>query len=124
MQQYNAALDQYFWRQPGARGQSVRGSAGSRQAGAEITLQADLEDGLLRKVGFRVFACPHIIACCNFLAEQLEGRPSQALTEVAVDELRLKFDIPVEKAGKLLILKDALAACYNDLKRSELGAQE
>jgi NifU-like protein involved in Fe-S cluster formation len=77
-----------------------------------ICLAADVREGKLRNVGFRVFACPHIIAACNWQADLLQGAPVDALQEVDLAELQLMFDIPVEKAGKLLILKDALVACH------------
>jgi hypothetical protein len=67
-------------------------------------------------VGFRALACPHIIAGCNRIAEQLEGAEVNALLAVAVEDLQAEFDIPIEKAGKLLIIQDALQACFADLQ--------
>jgi hypothetical protein len=97
-------------------GTDIRGAAGSTQCGTLIVFGADVRAQRLHKLGFRAFACPHIIAACNRVAEQLEGGPAQALSEFPVDELQAEFDIPVEKAGKLLILKDALQACYTDYR--------
>ena len=112
MQQYSARVGEYFHRPVRNMGGEVRGEAGSVEQGALICLAADVRDGKLRNVGFRVFACPHIIAACNWQADLLEGAPVSALQQVDLAELQLMFDIPVEKAGKLLILKDALVACH------------
>jgi NifU-like protein involved in Fe-S cluster formation len=111
MQQYSARVAEYFHRPVRNMGGEVRGEAGSVEQGTLICLAADVREGKLLHVGFRVFACPHIIAACNWQADLLQGAPVDALQEVDLAELQLMFDIPVEKAGKLLILKDALAAC-------------
>jgi NifU-like protein involved in Fe-S cluster formation len=95
-------------------GTDIHGAAGSEQCGTSIVFAADLRDERLHKLGFRAFACPHIIAACNRVAERLEGGPAQALGELRIDELQAEFDIPVEKAGKLLILEDAVRACYRN----------
>jgi hypothetical protein len=94
-------------------GTAAVGVAGSEQQGTLISLGVDVKDGLLRNVGFRAFACPHIISACNDVAEGLEGLPPEALLEIDALQLQAKFGIPVEKAGKLLILKDAARACYD-----------
>jgi len=112
MQQYSARVAEYFQRPVRNMGGEVRGEAGSAEQGALICFAADVREGKLRNVGFRVFACPHIIAACNWQAELLEGAPVNALQQVDLAELQLMFDIPAEKAGKLLILKDALVASH------------
>ncbi len=114
MADYSAAVAEYFTHPVHAGGQQISGAAGSLEQGAWISLSADLRAGHLCNMGFRVFACPHIIAACNWLLESLDGKPCEALREVRPEELQLKFDIPVEKAGKLLILQDALHSCYAD----------
>ena len=109
---YVAAVHDYFGPPVRACGRDLAGEAGSVRQGVWVTVAADRESGNLRNVGFRVFGCPHIIALCNRAAELLEGAPPAALRDIALDELAREFEIPVEKAGKLLIVKDALAACY------------
>lgn len=115
-QHYSAHLEQYFSRPARNMGRDIRGEAGSRRQGTRICFAADVRDNYLHNVGFRAFACPHIIAGCHRLAEQLEGAGVDALLDVPLDELRTEFDIPIEKAGKLLILKDAIDACYADFR--------
>lgn len=114
MRLYTDKVGEYFLRPARPMGADIRGVAGSVQCGTWIVLAADLKGQCLHKLGFRAFACPHIIAACNRVMEQLDGGPAQALNGVPVDALQAEFDIPVEKAGKLLILQDALRACYSD----------
>jgi len=111
---YTDKVGEYFRRPARPMGSDIRGAAGSEQRGTLIVFAADLRDQRLYKLGFRAFACPHIIAACNRVAEQLDGGPVQALNELRLDQLQAEFDIPVEKAGKLLILQDAARACYRD----------
>jgi hypothetical protein len=113
-QHYSAHLGQYFGRPPRSMGQDIRGEAGSERQGAWICFAADVRDNCLYNVGFRAFACPHIIAGCHRIAEQLEGAGLEVLPDVPLDDLKTEFNIPIEKAGKLLILKDAINACYED----------
>ena len=115
-QHYSARVASYFGRPAPDMGRDIRGAAGSVRQGARICFAADVRDNCLHNVGFRAFACPHIIAGCHRLAEQLEGAPIDALRDVSLDELKKEFDIPIEKAGKLLILKDAIDACYADFQ--------
>ena len=112
-ERYSALVGEYFHRlvrEPGTDLEAVKGSFGH---GMRLKIGANLEDGRLVKVGFRAFACPHIIACCNYVVERLEGGPAGQLVEISIDELQEKFEVPVEKTGKLLILKDALRVCHD-----------
>jgi len=113
-QRYSAHLEAYFSRPALNMGQDIRGEAGSERQGARICFAADVRDNCMHNVGFRAFACPHIIAGCHRVAEQLEGARIEALAQVPLENLKAEFDIPIEKAGKLLILKDAIDACYAD----------
>lgn len=108
---YNAAVWDYFGRSARQPGQTIRGEAGSREQGVWICFGVDVAGGRLENVGFRAFACPHIIAACQKVSEMLEGAPVGLLRDLAPEVLQREFDIPVEKAGKLLILKDAISAC-------------
>jgi NifU-like protein involved in Fe-S cluster formation len=112
MSAYPESVLAYFHRPVLAGGAMLRGEAGSVGQGTWICVTTDVLDGQLRNVGFRAFACPHIIAACNWAAELLEGMPLEALQDIELDKLQQEFEIPVEKAGKLLILKDAFANCY------------
>ncbi|MCP3999541.1 MAG: hypothetical protein GY727_01345 [Gammaproteobacteria bacterium] len=112
MSRYPQQVVAYFHRPVCSGGTMLQGEAGSVEQGAWIAIAADCEAGQLKNVGFHAFACPHIIAACHWAVEVLEGAPVQALQDIQLDKLQQEFEIPVEKAGKLLILKDAFTSCY------------
>jgi NifU-like protein involved in Fe-S cluster formation len=111
MPRYSVAVQRYFAREARVPATGAMGEAGSLEQGVWLLFGMDVEAGRLRNVGFRAFACPHIIAACQRVSELLEGAPVEALAAVTPEELLQEFEIPVGKAGKLLILKDALSAC-------------
>jgi NifU-like protein involved in Fe-S cluster formation len=59
---------------------------------------------------FLAFGCPHTIAVSAWLAEQAVGHRVKPRLPVAVQELRDRFAVPVEKMGRLLIIEDAWLA--------------
>ena len=111
MPHYSASVQDYFSRPAAQPGRQVSGEAGSMGQGIWVRFGMDAEAGQMRNVGFRAFACPHIIAACQRVAELLEGAPLEDLGAIDTESLLQEFEIPVEKMGKLLILKDALLAC-------------
>ena len=115
MARYSAAVQRYFAHPPVEMGADAIGEAGSEQRGVRICFGVDVRAGSLRNVGFRAYACPHIIAACQRVVEVLEGAPVEQLQTLSLHELQQQLEIPVEKAGKLLILKDALSACHANL---------
>lgn len=114
---YTAAVAEYFRRAPLPFAGACRGRAGSQQAGALVDVRAGIRDGRLSAPAFRAFGCPHIIAACSLLAERLDGAPVEKLVDPALPELWGELEIPSEKAGKLLILQDALHALYRECRR-------
>jgi NifU-like protein involved in Fe-S cluster formation len=95
---------------PGVR----RGAAGSRAQGTwvQFDLKIDPNEGLmrLRTVRFLAYACPHVIAVSDWVAQQAAGKEVAPTLPEAVRSLRERFDVPVEKLGRLLIVEDAWRA--------------
>ncbi len=88
-----------------------RGAAGSRAQGTWV--QFDVRVGAaarIEAVRFLAHGCPHTIAVCAWLAEQAVGRPAQAALPESAAGLRERFEMPVEKLGRLLVVEDAWAA--------------
>ena len=115
MSRYNGQLREYFFRSVRpvrTRGAGLSGAAGSLDEGVQVCVSADLAGDRLENVGFRIFGCPHIIALAHKVAERLEGAQVAQLRDLPLDELAQEFSFPVEKTGKILIMKDALTACF------------
>jgi NifU-like protein involved in Fe-S cluster formation len=87
-----------------------RGAAGNRDQGTWVQFDLQINAGTVTAARFLAFACPHIIAASAWLAESAVGRPVKSLLPVAVQELRDRFAVPMEKMGRLLIIEDAWIA--------------
>jgi NifU-like protein involved in Fe-S cluster formation len=92
----------------------ISGEAGSVEQGTWVVFEARVEANQLAKLCFRAYGCPHTIAACSRVAEKLSGAALGELVNFAPGELIEELDIPVEKAGKILILQDALRDCFED----------
>lgn len=75
-------------------------------------MQFDLQmhSGTLLAARFLAFGCPHTIAVSAWLAEQAHGRRLHPRLPESVRQLRERFEVPVEKMGRLLIIEDAWLA--------------
>ena len=87
-----------------------RGAAGKREEGTWVQFDLQCESGTLRAARFLAFACPHTIAVSAWLAEQSIGKAVTRALPESVQSLRDRFDVPVEKMGRLLIIEDAWLA--------------
>jgi len=90
---------------------SFRGAAGSRAQGTwvQFDVQVNSTTGrrTIRAVRFLAFACPHIIAVSAWLAERSVGLDAKAQLPESVQCIVERFEVPVEKLGRLLIVEDA-----------------
>jgi NifU-like protein involved in Fe-S cluster formation len=64
--------------------------------------------GTVTDARFLVFGCPHTIAAAAWLAETVVGTTPRREMPEPVQALRERFEVPVEKSGRLLIVEDAL----------------
>jgi hypothetical protein len=112
-----SALTRRYFEDPPAVGvlagaRIARGDAGRVEEGAWV--QFDFEcaaDGLrIEQARFLAFGCPHLIAVAAWVAEQAPGRALAAGLPEPVPALRARFEVPVEKTGRLLLIEDAWQA--------------
>lgn len=80
------------------------------EAGFRVQLAAETDGNELRRLHFRVFGCPHLIAAAEELCCRFEGRSPEVLQDVPVTQLMEQLEVPVEKTGRLLLLEDAAHA--------------
>lgn len=59
---------------------------------------------------FLAYGCPHTIAVAAWLVEQAPGQICRTLLAEPVPAIVRRFDVPVEKLGRLLVVEDAWAA--------------
>lgn len=103
-------------------GRVRRGAAGSRAEGTWVQFEVRVGPAkpestdrtlILQTVRFLAYACPHIIAAADFIAQEGTGRPARPVLPESVQALRRRFEIPVEKLGGLLIVEDAWIAAIS-----------
>jgi hypothetical protein len=77
------------------------------------------EGGTIRSVRFLAFGCPHVIAAAQWLAERAVGLPARAQLPESVQSLRRRFEVPIEKLGRLLVVEDAWVAALRGATRAD-----
>jgi NifU-like protein involved in Fe-S cluster formation len=91
-----------------------RGESGSREQGTWVQFDVQAESGerraTIRAARFLAFACPHVIAVCSWLTEQAPGREAEERLPESIQSLRERFDVPIPKLGRLLVVEDAWIA--------------
>lgn len=101
---------------------SFRGEAGAEHLGTWVQFEADIEGGLVRRMAFRAYGCPYVIAACSHMTQVLTGALVQALDEFDPLVLAARLEAPAEKHGSLLILQDALRNCFRDWDTTQPAA--
>ena len=87
------------------------GVAGDAERGCWVGFAMQHSDGVVRSLRFQAWGCPHLIAACALVAKKFEGGSIDDLGGLDTLDLMRSLQIPTEKAGKMLILQDALVAC-------------
>ncbi len=95
----------------------VRGEAGSRDRGCWVQFDVQMAEGgaVIGSVRFLAFGCPHVIAVCQWVAERAVGLTVEPRLPENVQALRRRFEVPVEKLGRLLVVEDAWAAAVRGI---------
>lgn len=94
--------------------QRRRGAAGSRAQGTWVQFDVQATGGpqapTVAAVRFLAYGCPHVIAVADWVAHAAVGGVAQGSLPESVASLRLRFEVPIEKLGRLLIVEDAWIA--------------
>jgi hypothetical protein len=100
---------------------TVQGEAGREQRGTRVRFTLKFYRGELVQARYRAYGCPHTLAVCEWLAQELEAGHLASIGEPA-DWCRT-LGVPIVKLGRLLVVQDALRAALNGaaLKGSEAG---
>jgi NifU-like protein involved in Fe-S cluster formation len=111
---YSALTRQFFEAAPSA-GQidwesAGRGEAGRVELGTWIQFDIVVRANRIETARFKAFACPHTIATAAWLASAASQFSAVAELPESVHALQQRFDVPVEKLGRLLLVEDAWCA--------------
>lgn len=97
---------------PGAGGvRIVSGEAGREALGTRVRFELRVDGERVLEARFQAYGCPHTLAVANWLAGELAGRRRDALLPGAPADWAVRFEVPVPKLGRLLVVEDALRAC-------------
>jgi cysteine desulfurase len=99
----------------GAAPPDVRhGRAGRRADGTAVFVELRIAGGIVKSARFSAYGCPHTLAVVAWLCEVLEGSRLEEALPGSPGDWAQKFEVPVEKLGRLLIVEDAMrAALYS-----------
>jgi NifU-like protein involved in Fe-S cluster formation len=94
-----------------------RGAGGHRAQGTWVQFDVRIGSGYpaetVEAVRFLAFACPHVIAVSDWLAQRAVGRQATPALPESVQALRERFEVPIEKLGRLLVVEDAWIAAVS-----------
>jgi len=89
----------------------VSGEAGSPATGTHVRFHLRLAGSRVAEARFQAYGCPHTLAVANWLAGEMAGRTREAPWPGAPPDWAARFEVPVAKLGRLLVIEDALRAC-------------
>ena len=70
------------------------------------------EAGIVKAARFKAYGCPHTLAVMDWLMRRLPGRTRNDGPPGTPAEWTEELSVPVEKLGRLLVIEDALLACF------------
>jgi len=76
--------------------------------GVHIRLAATCRGGCLQALRFRAWGCPHVLAACEAVCREYEGRPASDLEEFRATRIMEILSIPLEKTGRILVIEDTV----------------
>ena len=105
---YNPAVRRLF-ENPGHAGEVRNGAIGYfEDQGMRIRLSADVASGVLKRLRFLAWGCPHVIAACETFCHEFEGRRASDLEDFESGQIMQDLAVPIEKTGRILVLEDTV----------------
>ncbi|MGE0581999.1 MAG: iron-sulfur cluster assembly scaffold protein [Steroidobacteraceae bacterium] len=92
-------------------GPVVSGEAGLEATGTRVRFHLLLAGPVVAEARFQAYGCPHTLAVASWLAGELAGRRREALVPGTPADWAGRFEVPVAKLGRLLVVEDALRDC-------------
>jgi cysteine desulfurase len=77
-----------------------------------VRFHLTIEAGIVRSARFKAYGCPHTLAVMEWLTHRLPGRTRDDGPPGTPAGWTEELSVPVEKLGRLLVIEDALLACF------------
>jgi cysteine desulfurase len=90
----------------------VTGEAGAPGEETWVRFHLTVEDGIVKAARFKAYGCPHTLAVTDLLTRRLAGRTRKDGPPGTPASWTEELSVPVEKLGRLLVIEDALLACF------------
>jgi cysteine desulfurase len=98
----------------------ITGEAGGPGQETWVRFHLTVQGGTVKAARFKAYGCPHTLAVTEWLAAQLSGRTRSEGPPGNPTSWAATLSVPVEKLGRLLVIEDALLACFERWSASEL----
>jgi cysteine desulfurase len=77
-----------------------------------VRFHLTVEAGIVKSTRFKAYGCPHTLAVMDWLTRRLPGRTRDDGPPGTPAGWTEELSVPVEKLGRLLVIEDALLACF------------
>lgn len=88
------------------------GEAGGPGRDTWVRFHVDIEDGVVKAARFKAYGCPHTLNVVDWITHRLTGRRREDGPPGTPASWAEALCVPVEKLGRLLVIEDALQACF------------
>jgi cysteine desulfurase len=90
----------------------VTAEAGAPGDETWVRFHLTVEAGIVKAARFKAYGCPHTLAVMDWLTRRLPGRARDDGPPGTPARWAEELSVPVEKLGRLLVIEDALLACF------------
>jgi len=91
---------------------TLTGEAGGPRQETWVRFHLTIADGIVKAARFKAYGCPHTLSVADGLTRRLPGRTRAEGLPGSPSEWAEELKVPVEKLGRLLVVEDALRACF------------
>ena len=90
----------------------LAGEGGAPGQATWVRFHLTIAAGIVKSARFKAYGCPHTLAVADTLTRRLPGRTRAEGPSGTPAEWAEELKVPVEKLGRLLVVEDALRACF------------
>lgn len=91
---------------------TLTGEAGGPSQETWVRFHLTTASGIVKAARFKAYGCPHTLAVVDWLTRRLPGRTRDDGPPGTPALWAEELSVPVERLGRLLVVEDALLACF------------
>ena len=101
---------------------TLTGEAGGPSRETWVRFHLTAASGIVKAARFKAYGCPHTLAVVDWLTRRLPGRTRDDGPPGTPALWAEELSVPVERLGRLLVVEDALLACFARWPRGASGS--